>query len=419
MNTKAILRRLAAVLALVLVLAVPAQAASFPAIVTSGSMPVYADQARTMKIGTLKACTVVDVLSYSDGVAKIELSGKTGFAAVSSMAALDSLAQPAVITSDTRVYRTNSTSSASMKVKAGMEVNLLATNGSWAMVENDGVVAYMNKKYVTTDLNQPTATPEPTAEPTPVPTEKPDDEVITETFSAEVTASRMRVYKKASASSTCLGSCKEGTVVTVHAYNRTWAYIELNGRTGYAKISDMRRIRETTPVATPTPVPTQAPTPEPTAALAGSYLNNEKYTIQERIHMFLTKEMGLNCAVACGILANIEKESSFKLTAASYDGGYGLIQWTGVRNTRLKNWCKDNGYDYSTLEGQMWYLKYELEKHHPKTLRHLRTIANTATGAYDAAYYFCYNFEVPANRAARSVERGNLAKSKYWPKYSV
>ena len=141
-------------------------------------------------------------------------------------------------------------------------------------------------------------------------------------------------------------------------------------------------------------------------------------SVEEIIYLFLTKEMGFNTAVACGILANVDRECSFRVTAASSDGGYGICQWTGVRNTRLKNWCEKNDYDYTTLQAQLWFLKYELETHHPKTLRYLQGVENSPAGAYDAGYYFCYHFEAPASKAKRSVERGNLAKDKYWVKYT-
>ncbi len=191
--------------------------------------------------------------------------------------------------------------------------------------------------------------------------------------------------------------------MTVRAYNSAgWAYIELNGHGGFAQYANMARAAE--------PEAPQVP---------DDYMTSGDYSVEQVIFLFLTREMDLYTAVACGILANVERECSFKVTNASHDGGYGICQWTGVRNTRLKNWCKSNDYDYTTLEGQLWYLKYELETHHPKTLRYLRGVENTAGGAYDAAYYFCYNFEVPASRASRSVERGNIAKDKYWERYAV
>ena len=50
--------------------------------------------------------------------------------------------------------------------------------------------------------------------------------------------------------------------------------------------------------------------------------------------------------------------------------------------------------------------------------KYISAVDNTADGAYDAGYYFCYHFEVPANRASRSVTRGNSARDTYWPKYA-
>ena len=129
--------------------------------------------------------------------------------------------------------------------------------------------------------------------------------------------------------------------------------------------------------------------------------------------------MGLNSAAACGILSNIYYESSFRPTALNSSGGsYGICQWTGSRKTRLQNYCKNNGYDYTTLTGQLYYLKYELENHYTATLRYMRGVSNSASGAYDAGYYWCYHFEVPANRASVSVKRGNRARDTYWSKYN-
>lgn len=401
MNFKGIARRWVAALAALVMLSVSAQAESFSAIVTSKNMGLYADQACTWKIDTLPMTTIVSVSSYENGVAKISIGDREGYAAVKDMKALSDLAKPAEINVNTYVFQQPKLDSRSMKVKKGMKVNLLATSGEWAMVENAGIVAYMNLAHLTVDGEEEEVQPEAT--------QKPESSgIVTETFSAEVTAGKMRVYKSASTGSTCLGSVKKGTVVTVNAYNdKGWAYIELNGRTGFAKIADMKRVVK--------PEPTPAPTEPPKA---DDYINDESISVEKRIYMFLTQEMKLNTAVACGILANVEKECSFRVTAGSYDGGYGIVQWTGSRNTRLKNWCQLNGYEYNTLDGQLWYLQYELENHYPKILNYLKGVENSPAGAYDAGYYFCYNFEIPANRATRSVQRGNLAKDSYWPKYA-
>ena len=55
---------------------------------------------------------------------------------------------------------------------------------------------------------------------------------------------------------------------------------------------------------------------------------------EEIIYNFLKNDLGLNTAAACGVLANIEKESSFRndVIESGYTwetgGGYGICQWT-------------------------------------------------------------------------------------------
>lgn len=410
MNFKGFARKSIAILAAMMITAGPAHA-DFSAIVTSKTMKVYADEALTWNIGSLPITSVVTVKSYRGDSAKIAVNGREGYAAVCDMQALSKIAQPAQFNCNSFVFQMPTTSSKYLKVKMGTKVNLLAVNGQWAMVENSGIVAYTNKDHLT--VQAPTTGIESA------------DGVVTEKFSAKVVASSMRVYKYASTASTCLGSVKKDTTVTVHAYNyEGWAYIELNGRKGFARIGDMKRLDppaakpaakpESKPAAKPepTPVPEAPKAPDPY-----EYIRDESISVEKRIYKFLTEELKLNTASACGILANVEKECSFRITAASYDGGYGIVQWTGSRNTRLKNWCKSAGFDYKTLEGQLWYLKNELENHYPKIYTAMLGVENTPAGAYDAGYYFCYNFEIPVNRGANSVARGNLAKDKYWQRY--
>ena len=144
------------------------------------------------------------------------------------------------------------------------------------------------------------------------------------------------------------------------------------------------------------------------------------------IYNFLKSEMGLNTAAACGVLANIQKESSFKPTATGDNGtSYGICQWHNSRWDAMKTWCNSKGYDWKTLTGQLNYLKFELSRNNANYLwngktiyNYISSVSNTAQGAYDAGYYWCYYYEVPANKASVSVTRGNLAKNTYWPEYS-
>lgn len=142
----------------------------------------------------------------------------------------------------------------------------------------------------------------------------------------------------------------------------------------------------------------------------------------KKIYNFLTDELGFNSAAACGIMANIERESEFnpKLVIRDSNGltSGGLCQWNGGRFKNLKSYCSKYDYDYLSIEGQLRYLNYELQKSSYKHIYdYLRNVDNDADGAYDAAHYWCYYFEIPANRAKKAKQRGSMAENDYWPVY--
>lgn len=154
----------------------------------------------------------------------------------------------------------------------------------------------------------------------------------------------------------------------------------------------------------------------PLSANAASTSNKTK------VFSYLTKELGFNSAAACGIMANIEKESNFKSGTIIRDSNGllsgGLCQWNGSRLTNLKNFCSKNGYNYLSVEGQMKFLEHELKSsRYSHVYNYLKKVSNSSGGAYDAAYYWCYHFEVPANRATKAKQRGNTASGTYWRSY--
>jgi hypothetical protein len=134
------------------------------------------------------------------------------------------------------------------------------------------------------------------------------------------------------------------------------------------------------------------------------------------VYRYLRKELELNHAAACGVLANIHLESSFEPLSLG-DGGtsYGICQWHLGRFSALVGYCNLNELDYNTLEGQLSYLAYELEDSYPNVLAHLREVPDTAAGAYDAARFWCMYYEMPDQTEARAQQRGNLAGNEYFP----
>ena len=72
------------------------------------------------------------------------------------------------------------------------------------------------------------------------------------------------------------------------------------------------------------------------------------------------KAKGLSDAAAAGVMGNIQAECNFRTTAVGDNGtSYGLIQWHAGRWNNLKNFCKQHGYDASSLQGQLEFLWHE------------------------------------------------------------
>ena len=164
-------------------------------------------------------------------------------------------------------------------------------------------------------------------------------------------------------------------------------------------------VSEPEPTPTPTPEPTQAPTPEPTptataevAAPVNVVPNSSDPKGQ--IYNFLTGTMGLSKAQACGVLANMHRESRFNSTADNGLGYYGLCQWGGERKDNLFKWCEANGYDATTIDGQLHFLQYEMPLYYPNTTAQLRACPDDEEGARRACWIFAIGYEVAGEHYA-------------------
>lgn len=139
----------------------------------------------------------------------------------------------------------------------------------------------------------------------------------------------------------------------------------------------------------------------------------------EAIYGFLTTCMGMTRPAALGALGNMQRESGCdpNTTEIGYTwetgAGYGIIQWTntngntrlrtldsanlqspgepyrevnGHRRTNLVNWCNANGYNYRTLEGQLYFLRYEIDNYSPykNAVARMNQCADTLEGAKEA-----------------------------------
>ena len=401
-------RLLAALLALAML--IPGTSAladsDFQAVVSSESMNVYGQKAPHSLLGALPRGTVVTVKAYSGEAALISYGDRQGVVHISDLSPASSAnanasdaqssdaGTPMVANRKTRLYKKPSVSSSYTTVKSGASLTLLAVNGNCARVSLNGKTGYM----VYSHLSEPGAVQEAEAAPAVAPT--PTAAVKTGSLPV-VTTREAKVCANADGTG---GSVllDKGTKLTLLAVKGECAMVEKNGAIGYMQTAYLQKETASEEKAEET----KAADSNPFAA--GS---NER-----TIYSFLTGEMHLNRAAAMGVMANIKYESSYRPTEPG-DGGtsYGICQWHAGRKTNLINWCQENGLDYTTLEAQLKFLKHELAASYPSVNSYLKQVENTADGAYDAGYYFCFNFEAPAARTSQSTKRGNYAKDTLFP----
>lgn len=340
---------------------------SFSAYVKSSRMKVYSDAQMNQYCGSLKEKTIVTVEAYSGDTALIRYKGRTGYAKISDMGTVESIADQAVTTCSTYVFKSASTSSARVRVGKGVSVNVLAVKGSCAMVERSGNVGYMYLAHLHIEGQEIEELPEFGG--------NANNNSGNNSFGGDLNDQQNNNSGNGS------GGAND------------------NNTSGGASNKDEGKKDELSTAD---------------KLLASGNLSNE-----ETIFVFAVKKMGYNPAAACGLLANIKAESGFRPNASGDSGAsYGICQWYSARKTRMINWCDKNGHDYTTLEGQLYFLQYELEKYYPSVHKYLKSVDNDAQGAYEAGYYFCYHFEAPANRASKSNTRGNTAKNTYFAKYA-
>ena len=149
-------------------------------------------------------------------------------------------------------------------------------------------------------------------------------------------------------------------------------------------------------------------------ALSSVNVMADSASSEQVIFNYLTGELGLNTAAACGILGNMYQESGLDPTAQS--SYYGLCQWSGALTAELMSYCAQAGYDSASIEGQVHFLGTELTGSYSGVLAALQSVPNTADGASQAASIFCQQFEQCGNYDVEIPRRAAYANN-YWGEF--
>ena len=215
--------------------------------VTVENMRVYkAADAKAKALGTLKPGIQVTVLATSgDGWAYIELKGKHGYCKLSSLregvaedyvspnsSATSTTVQAGVVSAERlTVYEQADTGSRKLgTLKQGQSVGVVSWTGEWAYIQLDGHRGYCALAGLSKADAAPAATPAPD---------------LSKARTGTVTSDTLAVYAEAGEGAQKLGTLRKGQTVNVLQTRNGWAWIELNGNTGYCKakglsVSDSR-----------------------------------------------------------------------------------------------------------------------------------------------------------------------------------
>ncbi|MCM1222324.1 MAG: phage tail tip lysozyme [Lachnospiraceae bacterium] len=97
---------------------------------------------------------------------------------------------------------------------------------------------------------------------------------------------------------------------------------------------------------------------------------------------------------AAAIASNVFDESGCNTNSCCIDTNglvsYGICQWNGERYDNLYMWCSAEGYDYTSLDGQLAYLDYELENGYSCVFSRLMAGGDV----WDMAYIWAGQFEI-------------------------
>ncbi|MBR5448249.1 MAG: S-layer homology domain-containing protein, partial [Clostridia bacterium] len=140
----------------------------------------------------------------------------------------------------------------------------------------------------------------------------------------------------------------------------------------------------------------------------------------QTVYDFLIEELELCPAAAAGIMGNVMIECGFdpdlEVIDTNNKPSYGLMMWNGSRYESLKEWCAENGYKKSDPEGQLGWLKWELNNTEKASYKAMKEIPNTIEGAARAAILWASEFE-RCTRTSYGL-RVYYALNNYWQKYA-
>jgi hypothetical protein len=143
----------------------------------------------------------------------------------------------------------------------------------------------------------------------------------------------------------------------------------------------------------------------------GLDITNNQSGTSNKIIDFLVKK-GLTPEQSAGIAGNLYVESGFNTTIPGDNGtSIGLAQWHSNRMDRMIGWLDSNGYELSSIVGQLSFLWWELNNYEKNALDNIKS----ADSPTESANIFARYYERPLSKNYTKRER---YAEKFYDKYN-
>ena len=235
-----------------------------------------------------------------------------------------------------------STSAAKLAtLKRGASVNVISESNGWARILYNGKEGYVSAQYLKYEsaTQAPTNAPTPTA--TTAPTAQPTTDSGVNGFATITNCSTMNLRQLPTTESSSLGVFKKGTEVYVRSTGNgvdgEWACIVCDGKTGYMKEKYLSFKDETSSSQTQAPTTAPTATAAPTAAPTETPAANSAYVagVTDRGTVTAsTLNMRKSASTSASIVYILKKNDDVEIVGATAD-----LEWLYVKYGNYEGYC--------------------------------------------------------------------------------
>jgi len=156
--------------------------------------------------------------------------------------------------------------------------------------------------------------------------------------------------------------------------------------------------------------------PNETLSLNLSSINTSTMEGRAKYLYAYMRKKGLSHNAACGILGNIEAESSFNPSVVNGIGAKGIVQWYLGRAKKLDSYAKKKGTAWNNFKTQVDFMWSEFQGKYKRSV--YTKLKKSKISLYKATDIICGDYEVPEIRGTNAYKKEMANRYAYAKKWS-